>query len=191
MIAMLALAMPAFAMLPSGAVSRAGMRAVPTREFNLHTSYTANRVKNGRGHARYDVLGLHLTRPFLAWESGSGSRLEVSAGLFLAQSLTSTSDSEFGMPIEIRFRTVVFRSVGMCLQLEGGAGPAYFTRRFEEQSTHFNFADVLGVGFGWPLSDRLTLECGYRFRHVSNGDIRKPNRGVNGNGIVLGVIIQH
>lgn len=52
----------------------------------------------------------------------------------------------------------------------------YAHRQF---STGFQFGNI--VGFGIRLGGRRQLEIGYRFQHVSNGNIKMPNNGIDFN----------
>ena len=49
-------------------------------------------------------------------------------------------------------------------------------RRF---STAFQFGDHLGAGFRFGAKGEF--ELGYRFQHLSNGSIKRPNDGINFN----------
>lgn len=44
-------------------------------------------------------------------------------------------------------------------------------------STAFQFADMAGVGF--KFGERGQYEIGYRFQHISNASIKRPNPGIN------------
>lgn len=44
-------------------------------------------------------------------------------------------------------------------------------------STKFQFGDHLGVGFRFGAKGEFDL--GYRFQHLSNGSIKKPNNGID------------
>ena len=44
-----------------------------------------------------------------------------------------------------------------------------------------------GVGLGFFLTDGVQLTAGYRFQHISNGNIESPNRGFNSDAGVVGV----
>jgi lipid A 3-O-deacylase len=44
-------------------------------------------------------------------------------------------------------------------------------------STAFQFGDHLG--FGYKFGARNAFDLGYRFQHLSNGSIKRPNPGVN------------
>lgn len=45
-------------------------------------------------------------------------------------------------------------------------------------STMFQFSDMLGMGYQWGTGQQRTT-VGIRATHISNGGIRKPNRGLN------------
>jgi len=63
---------------------------------------------------------------------------------------------------------------------EGGIGFHLLSRtslgsaRF---STKFQFGDHLG--FGYRFGVKGAFDLGYRFQHLSNTDIKRPNRGIN------------
>ena len=48
---------------------------------------------------------------------------------------------------------------------------------FEIDST-FTFVVWAGVGASYFVTDRTALYAGYRYEHISNGDTRHPNRGL-------------
>ena len=51
-------------------------------------------------------------------------------------------------------------------------------------STAFQFGDHVGLGV--RFGDRQQFDLGYRFQHLSNGSIKKPNQGINFNQIRFG-----
>lgn len=50
----------------------------------------------------------------------------------------------------------------------------YSNRKF---GSSFQFGDLAGVGI--RFGEQLRCDLGYRFIHVSNGDIKQPNHGIN------------
>jgi opacity protein-like surface antigen len=44
-------------------------------------------------------------------------------------------------------------------------------------STQFQFGDH--IGFGYRFGARNAFDIGYRFQHLSNGSIKKPNNGID------------
>jgi hypothetical protein len=72
------------------------------------------------------------------------------------------------------------------LRLAPGFGLAYSTRyntRTNQEnkavSTRISFAAELDFIYRWRLSDNITNDLSIAFRHASNGNIRKPNYGMN------------
>lgn len=82
------------------------------------------------------------------------------------------------------FRLAPKEGGGMASYLEAGLlgihliSPTYLysDRRF---STAFQFGHILG--FGVSLGEHRQFELGYRHQHVSNGDIKLPNNGIDFN----------
>ncbi len=51
-------------------------------------------------------------------------------------------------------------------------------------STAFQFADMIGAGFAF--GPRGQYQLGYRFQHVSNASIKRPNPGINFHQVYVG-----
>ena len=71
-------------------------------------------------------------------------------------------------------------SSGMSPYAEVGIGPHLLSEtRLDNQqySTAFQIGSVLGFGLGF--GDKGQYELSYRFQHLSNGDIKTPNQGMN------------
>ncbi len=51
--------------------------------------------------------------------------------------------------------------------------------------SRFSFGDM--AGFGWRLEGKGRYELGYRFQHLSNADIAKPNDGMNFHQVRFGI----
>jgi len=70
---------------------------------------------------------------------------------------------------------------------KGGSGPMFMSQHTREQGTQFNFNDfgALGVHYFFTKTAALTFE--YRFRHISNAEIKKPNRGIDSHFGLCGV----
>ena len=50
----------------------------------------------------------------------------------------------------------------------------------------FVFLNMIGAGFSFLLTEQSGLSLEYRFRHVSNADIQKPNRGLDSHIAAIG-----
>ncbi len=69
----------------------------------------------------------------------------------------------------------------------GSLGLAYLTNPFDIEtnptnqsySNHLSFYVALGLGFWFPVSDKLWLQPSINYNHISNGGLNQPNKGVN------------
>jgi lipid A 3-O-deacylase len=64
--------------------------------------------------------------------------------------------------------------------LEAGIGLHYLskTRMGDKRlSTRFQFGDHIGAGYRFGA--RRAWDLGYRYQHLSNADIKRPNNGIN------------
>jgi len=66
---------------------------------------------------------------------------------------------------------------------EAAIGFHLITPTFIYANRHFGSAFQFGdhVGAGIRFGDRRQFDLGYRFQHLSNGGIKKPNQGINFN----------
>lgn len=75
--------------------------------------------------------------------------------------------------------------------VEGGSGLYYMTLQTKEQGSQFNFVDQAGFGFSYFLKEDVAVNIGYRYRHVSNCSLDKPNDGIDGDVILGGISIYY
>ena len=71
-------------------------------------------------------------------------------------------------------------SSGVTPYAEAGIGPhllSHTSLGFQQYSTAVQFGSL--VGFGLGFGDNGQYEVAYRFQHISNADIKKPNDGIN------------
>ncbi|HET8533146.1 MAG TPA: acyloxyacyl hydrolase [Methylomirabilota bacterium] len=71
--------------------------------------------------------------------------------------------------------------------LEATAGAGGTSLRVPEIDSTFTSVLEAGAGLSYFVSDSLALNAGYRFQHISNGHVAKPNRGFNSDSGVVGV----
>jgi opacity protein-like surface antigen len=71
--------------------------------------------------------------------------------------------------------------------LEGGCGMIYLTRYLNKQATRFNFTSQIGAGITYFFTKSVNFSLSYRYRHVSNASIKRPNRGIENEAIICGV----
>ncbi len=71
---------------------------------------------------------------------------------------------------------------GMVPYLEGGfIGMHLISPTFIYTNRKFGSSFQFGnhIGFGVRFGEHRQFDLGYRFQHLSNGDIKKPNQGIN------------
>jgi hypothetical protein len=71
--------------------------------------------------------------------------------------------------------------------LKGGIGVIYITTHVKEQGTQFNFNEYGGIGAHFFFSPKLAFTAEYRFRHLSNADIKEPNHGIGSSISLAGI----
>mgnify|MGYP003757987089 CR=1 FL=1 len=70
--------------------------------------------------------------------------------------------------------------------VRGGSGVILLSRETEEQSSLFDFASQMGLGVSIDIWGERSLLLEYRYRHVSNCDLKHPNSGIDSYIWVLG-----
>lgn len=71
--------------------------------------------------------------------------------------------------------------------IEGGTGMIYSSLSTHEQGTKYNFITHAGLGIQFFLNEHYALTGGYRFRHLSNANIDKQNRGIDHHFGLIGI----
>ena len=87
---------------------------------------------------------------------------------------------DLGLTSVFRLQRDASLSSGVSPYAEIGIGPHLIseTRLGKQQySTAFQFGSL--VGFGLGFGDKGQYELSYRLQHLSNGDIKTPNQGMN------------
>lgn len=141
---------------------------------------------HGEGINKLD-LGL-VWDPHLHWWAVGGWNFaligEAHAAYWNTEGNVNRHVGEFGFTPVVRFE----KSAGYIRPfVEAGAGVRILTHaRFTDSytlSSAFQFADMVGVGASF--GSRQQYEIGYRFQHISNASIKRPNPGVDFNQIYV------
>ncbi len=97
---------------------------------------------------------------------------------------------DYGNGVEVGIIPALRLYIGkMAVQpyIEGGIGPSCNSLDIEELGTSFNFLSYGGVGLRIPLQNNMSMEFGYRLRHISNAGMDENNHGVTSNQFQVGV----
>jgi opacity protein-like surface antigen len=97
--------------------------------------------------------------------------------------------SGFGLaPVGLQFNLWKDNPVQPFFKSSGGF--MLFNKRFpDERGTRFNFTLELGGGVEFILSHDLSLSLGYKYHHLSNGELGQANPGVDSNVFYAGITI--
>ncbi len=99
---------------------------------------------------------------------------------------------DYGSGVEVAIIPALRLYLGkMKLQpyIEGGIGPSYNSLDIQELGIGFNFLSYGGVGLRIPLQDNVSLDIGYRLRHISNAGLDERNHGVTSNQVQVGFAV--
>lgn len=105
---------------------------------------------------------------------------------FVSYTFYSHKNAEVGGNLAVK---IGFLPEGWVFQpyLKVGAGGIYLTQHFREQSTQLNFTEFAGAGLHYFLTKNTALTMEYRYRHISNADIKRPNTGIGTNFGLCGI----
>jgi lipid A 3-O-deacylase len=91
--------------------------------------------------------------------------------------LKPAGDIEFGMGIGVQYAFPVTERISPYILVV--TGPQDISVDSITQSNGFNFSSAIGAGIYLSVTKNIALNLGYRYRHISNADIKKPNEGIN------------
>jgi len=100
-----------------------------------------------------------------------------------------SGEYEFGIGAGLQYAYPVFRNVLAYAAVS--CGPHFISVDTERQSDGFVFDSEFGGGLYVSLGKWSALNIGYRYRHLSNGGIAKPNTGINNHFVIIGYSLFH
>ena len=183
-LAMLSLVQPAAAFDPEATFARG------TTIFGLQVGGGA--ANNIEGHRHVSDISFITETPRLSYlffnPFGSGllrSAFEPGLEGWFQQYLSPHSATAQGLKVTGRYHFIGFGRFVPYLEVTGGAGGT--SLRVPEIDSTFTFVVEAGAGLSYFVTDKLALNAGYRFQHISNGHTSTPNRGFESDSGVVGV----
>jgi hypothetical protein len=157
------------------------------QEVGVFVGYTDARLKRQQDMNSIPMgmrFGFDL-KPFtkkFGWETKG--MLELIYEPFLGVVAGPESNVEFALPFFFRYSFPLTSK--LLPYVEVGIGPYWTSQHTYEQGTQFNFVSQGGGGLTFLVNDHWGVNTGYRWRHVSNGGMGKPNAGIDAGVITLG-----
>ncbi len=71
--------------------------------------------------------------------------------------------------------------------VKAGAGFVWISQESEQQTDGLNFSTHAGIGVKRAINPSVCINLEYRFRHVSNGGVEKPNSGIDSGMLLAGI----
>jgi opacity protein-like surface antigen len=183
-LAMVSLVRPAAAFDPEATFARG------TTIFGLQVGGGA--ANNIEGHHYASDISFITETPRLSYlffsPFGSGllrSAFEPGLEGWFQQYLSPHSATAQGLKVTGRYHLI---GLGRFVPyLEGTAGAGGTSLQVPEIDSTFTFVLEAGAGLSCFVTDKLAINAGYRFQHISNGHTSTPNRGFNSDSGVVGV----
>ena len=118
---------------------------------------------------------------------GNSSSLQCTVEPFVNTTLTPQTGAESGCGLGLRYLHTLTRPIE--IYTEASIAPMYFSiDTLEQGHSGFNFLMHIGAGLQYRVSPDMGIFTGYRFRHLSHGNIAdRPNVGIESSAIVAGV----
>jgi hypothetical protein len=128
-------------------------------------------------------LGVNLDRVFPSLKSHRG-KLTFFIEPQFNPVINPNADFEFGLGLGFQYQYPILDKLSAYVL--AGVGPHYISVVTDDQANGFIFSDTVGAGIYYHLTDRSAINVGYRFRHLSNASIGKPNGGIDSHFGVIG-----
>lgn len=155
------------------------------KEFGVYSGFQRGSLKEKDDYELVPAM-LHFgfdLRPF--FKNKSEFVFEFLMEPFLNTVISPDYNIEIGNNFMLKFALPLNKR--LYPYVEGGLGLAYLTQHTREQSTQFNFTNQAGLGITYLLRRNLALSLGYRFRHLSNASVARPNGGIDTDSVILGL----
>lgn len=147
---------------------------------------------NVEGHGRLSDISFVTLVPRVSvlpldplGEGALRGALETGLEPWLQYYLEPATATAEGLKVALRYHFLGASPVFPYVEVTGGMGGT--SLNVSEIRSNFTFVLEAGAGLGVFVAEGVALTAGYRFQHISNGNIESPNRGFNSDTGILGV----
>lgn len=154
-------------------------------ESGLITGFGTGTIEEGHYQTVLLIwhLGINMDRVFPSLKTHKG-KLTFYIEPQVNPVVEPESDYEFGVGLGFQYQYPIMEKLSAYVL--AGVGPHYISVVTDDQANGLTFSDTAGVGLYYHLNDRSAINVGYRFRHLSNAGIQKPNGGIESHFGVIG-----
>lgn len=162
---------------------------LPLIQLNLYAIDSVE-VLSGFLHAEikynedYNAIPLFIALNFKNKSLGKIGEINFVIEPFLNTVLSPDTNIEAGSNFLIKYK---YPFKYLQLYIKSGLGALFMTQHTKEQSTQYNFLPQAGAGIQFFIKRNLALNTEYRYRHLSNGSLKYPNKGIDAELLLTGV----
>jgi lipid A 3-O-deacylase len=131
-------------------------------------------------------LGYDLGKVFNGLNDGQG-KLSFYVEPQINPVFHSETNFECGVGFGLKYMHPLTENVSAYLMFS--VGPHYISVVTADQANGFLFSDTLGAGISFFLTNKSMVSVEYRFRHMSNADLKSPNVGIENHFGLIGYSI--
>lgn len=167
-------------------------------EINFIGGYSFHSTRGFWGkipHAQLSIFTLRYNRKLLVINKAHlleyVGELNLSANYRISETHKYQSGSFSGFGVSpLGFQYNLNQQNGVQPFFKSSTGFMFFDEPFpDERGVKFNFTLELGGGLEFVVSEHLSLSVGYKYHHMSNGQIGQINPGVDSNIFYTGITI--
>lgn len=153
--------------------------------FHLGIPFAHEKLSEGRAYKPYQLLFYYNFKNLLK-DRKNDLFIYLEPQLVWARFSPKTKkEFEFGANLGLEYRLNLSEQTAFTAAI--GSGPHYISVETKQQAKGFIFSDNFTAGLRRKLGDTgfdLDLKC--RFRHVSNANLMKPNKGIDSWFVIVG-----
>ena len=174
---MAALSSPIHAADPTPQITVGTQEVGLTAGYMLSLHFKRNHTTEQEGVAFRPSWMMTLSDPLGdSWYRG---QVSLGAELVYIQFQEPILTHGFGFTPKIKYTFAALDRIRPYAEFAGGPFWTDLAGKIPEESSRFNFVLTAGFGVSYFLTDRVALNVGYRFHHISNGGTNHPNIGLN------------
>ncbi len=149
------------------------------KEWGIHITIPVfnEKLNEGRKYLPFQLSGNLAFKPFLTkGKSRLTTYLEPQL-VWVTYSPAYENDFEIGMNAGLLYQFDLNEKIA--LSTSASSGPHYISAESSQQAGGFIFSDNFTLGIKYEIHSGTYFGTSGRFRHISNANLKKPNKGID------------